>query len=194
MIRVLCVGWAVVLVCGAAAQAQPPAGGGQRRTLVQAIQGSYNNVKMNLTQAAEKMPEADFTFKPGSMPEVRTYGQLFAHVAQAQFGGCAALTGKPNPMTGKQLEQELKTKADIVKALGDSFALCDEAYSSMNDTNAMEFVKQGQNEVQRAAALMNNVVHDNEMFGTVAVYMRSKGLVPPSTERMQGMRGRGGQH
>jgi hypothetical protein len=191
MKRVMCVSWAAILLFAATAQAQPPPAG-QRRTLVQAIQGGYNNVKMNLTQAAEKMPDADYSFKPGSMPEVRNYGQLFAHVAQAQFGICAAAAGKPNPMMGKQLEQELKTKADIVKALGDSFALCDEAYSSLNDSNAMEFIKQGQGEVQRAAVLVGNVVHDNEMFGTVAVYMRSKGLVPPSTERMQG-RGRG-QH
>jgi hypothetical protein len=41
--------------------------------------------------------------------------------------------------------------------------------------------------------LMNNVVPNNEMFGTAAVYMRAKGMVPPSTERAQGMRGRGGQ-
>jgi len=54
----------------------------------------------------------------------------------------------------------------------------------------MEFIKQGQGEVQRAAALMGNVVHDNEMFGTAAVYLRSKNMVPPSTERAQG-RGRG---
>jgi hypothetical protein len=192
MKRVMCVAWAAVLLFAAIAQAQPqPAG--QRRTLVQAIQGGYNNIKMNLTQAAEKMPEADYSFKPGTMPDVRNYGQLFAHVAQAQFGTCAAVTGKPNPMMGKQLEQELKTKADVVKALGDSFALCDEAYSSLNDSNAMEFIKQGQNETQRASVLVGNVVHDNEMYGTVAVYMRLKGLVPPSTERMQG-RGRGRQH
>jgi uncharacterized damage-inducible protein DinB len=191
MKRVMCIGWAAVLLVAATVQAQPPPAG-QRRTLAEAIKGGYNNVKMNLTQAAEKMPEGDFTFKPGTMSEVRNYGQLFAHVAQAQFGACSAAAAKPNPMTGKQLEQELKTKADIVKALNDSFALCDDAYSSLNDTNAMEFVKQGQGEIQRAALLMNNIVHDNEMFGTAAVYMRSKGMVPPSTERMRGMRGRGG--
>ena len=192
MKRVMCIGWATALLFAAAAQAQPPPAG-QRRTVVDAIKGGYNNAKMNLTQAAEKMPEGDFAFKPGSMAEVRNYGQLFAHVAQAQFGACSAASGKQNPMMGKQLEQELKTKADIVKALNDSFALCDEAYSSLSDANAMEFVKQGQGEIQRAAVLMNNVVHDNEMFGTAAVYMRSKGMVPPSTERAQGMRGRGGE-
>jgi hypothetical protein len=49
---------------------------------------------------------------------------------------------------------------------------------------------QGRGEITRAAALMNNVVHDNEMAGTVYVYMRAKGLVPPSTENAP-MRGGG---
>jgi len=191
MKRVICFASAFV-VAAAAAHAQMPQQG-QRRTLVDAIKGGYNNAKMNLTQAAEKMPEADYSFKPGTTAEVRNYGQVFAHVAQAQFGACSVATGKPNPMMGKQLEQELKTKAEITKALADSFALCDEAYNGLTDANAMEFVKQGQNEIQRSALLMNNVVHDNELFGTAAVYMRSKNMVPPSTERMQGMRGRGGR-
>jgi hypothetical protein len=190
MNRVMCVAWAAVLLFAAAAQAQPPPAG-QRRTVVDAIKAGYNGVKMNLTQAAEKMAEADYSFKPGTTTDVRNYGQVFAHVAQAQFGTCSAVTGKPNPMAGKQLEQELKTKADITKALADSFALCDEAYNSLSDANASEFVKMGQGEIQKAAALMQNVVHDNELFGTAAVYMRSKNMVPPSTERMQQMRGRG---
>lgn len=191
MKRVIGVAAAALLVA-AVAHAQMPQQG-QRRTLVDAIKGGYNNVKMNLTQAAEKMPESDYSFKPGTTTEVRNYGQVFSHVAQAQFGACSAATGKPNPMMGKQLEQELKTKAEITKALADSFALCDEAYNALSDANAAEFVKQGQNEIQRSALLMNNVVHDNELFGTAAVYMRSKNMVPPSTERMQGMRGRGGR-
>ena len=190
MKRVLCVAWAAALMIAANAQAQPPPAG-QRRTVVDAIKAGYNNVKMNLTQAADKMPEADYSFKPGTTPDVRNYGQLFAHVAQAQFGGCSIATGKPNPMQGKNLEQDLKTKAEITKALADSFALCDEAYNALTDANAAEFVKVGQGETERAAMLMNNVVHDNEMFGTVAVYMRSKNMVPPSTERMRGRGGRG---
>lgn len=189
MKRVIGFAWAALLVAATASAQMPPAG--QRRTLVDAIKGGYNNVKMNLTQAAEKMPEADYSFKPGTTTDVRNYGQVLAHVAQAQFGTCSAATGKPNPMMGKQLEQELKTKADISKALAESFALCDEAYNALTDASATEFVKQGQGEIQRAAMLMNNVVHDNELFGTAAVYLRSKNLVPPSTERMQQMRGRG---
>ncbi len=55
----------------------------------------------------------------------------------------------------------------------------------------MQFIKQGQGEVTRAAALYGVIVHGNEMYGTAAVYLRSKNLVPPSTERATGMRGRG---
>ncbi len=184
---------AAVLIVTVSALAQPPGGrdqGGQKLGLAASLQRGYANIKMNLTQEAEKMPEADYSFKPGSTPDVRPFGQVIAHVAEAQFGQCSAVNGVPNPMQGKRLEQELKTKAEIVKALADSFALCDTAFSSTTDENAVQFVKQGQNEVTRAAALYGVLVHGNEIYGTGAVYLRSKNIIPPSTERMQG-RGRG---
>lgn len=139
------------------------------------------------------MPEADYGFKPGSMPEVRTYGQLFAHVADGQFGTCAAVKGVPNPNQGKNLEQELKAKAEFVKTLADSFAFCDDAFSSLTDANAMEFVKQGPGEVARSAVLAGLLVHNSEMYGISTVYLRAKNLVPPSTEREMQRRGTGGR-
>ena len=74
----------------------------------------------------------------------------------------------------------MKTKAEIVKALADSFAFCDDAYSSLTEANMSEPLGRGM--TARAALLANNVTHDNEMAGTAYVYMRAKGLVPPSTE------------
>ena len=174
------------------ASAQQPAEG-QKVGLAAALQRSYAGIKANLTGNAEKMPDADFTFKPGSMPEVRTYGELFGHVANAHYNTCAAVKGVPNPNMGTNLEKTKTTKADIVKALADSFAFCDEAFSSTTDQNAMEYVKQGRNEVTRASALYGLIAHDNEMFGTSNVYLRSKGLVPASTERQGRGRGRGNQ-
>ena len=102
----------------------------QKIGLATSLQRGYAGIKANFTAAAEKMPEADYSFKVGSMPEARTYGQLIAHIAQAQFGQCSGLTGVPNPMAGKNLEQELKTKAELTKALADSFALCDKAFAA----------------------------------------------------------------
>src|SRR5262245_7413921 len=121
-------GFAAVLVFSAFGSAQPPVGaqGGQKIGLATSLQRGYANFKNNFTQAAAKMSEADYTFKPGSTPEARTYAQVIAHIAQAQFGQCSGLKGMPNPMQGKQLEQELKTKAEVTKALADSFARSEE--------------------------------------------------------------------
>ena len=185
-----------LLLFVATAFAQPPAGGGQMQGqkigIATSLQRGYATFKTNYTQAAAKMPDADYNFKPGSTPEARTFGQGIAHIAQAQFNQCSALKGAPNPMQGKQLEQELKTKAEITKALADSFALCDDLFAQVTDANAMDMVKQGNNEVTRAAALYGVLVHGNEMAGTAYVYLRSKNIVPPSTENAgRGMRGRG---
>ena len=138
------------------------------------------------------MPDADYGFKPGSTPEARTYTAVIAHIAQTQFAQCSGLKGVPNPMQGKNLEQELKTKAEVTKALADSFALCDDLFANVTDANATEMVKQGNNEVTRAASLFGVLVHGNEMAGTAYVYLRSKNIVPPPTENAQrGRTGRG---
>ena len=184
----------VVALFATVAYSQAPGGQmqGQKIGLATSLQRGYNGFKTNFTAAAEKMPEADYTFKPGSTPEARTYAQVIAHIAQAQFGQCSGLKGVPNPMAGKQLEQELKTKAEVTKALADSFALCDELFASLTDASATEMVKAGQNEQTRAASLYGVLVHGNELYGTAAVYLRSKNIVPPSTENAQ--RGRRGGH
>ena len=180
-----------ILFMAVAAGAQQPAG--QKVGLATTLQRAYAAIKTNLTQSAEKMPEADYNSKPSTMPEVRTFGKLFGHVANAQFGSCAAAKGVPNPNQGNDLETKT-TRAEFVKALADSFAFCDDAFSSLTDQNALEMVKQGQNEVARAGVLSNMIAHSNEMYGTSAVYLRAKNIVPPSTENAaqgRGMRGRG---
>ena len=184
----------VVALFATVAYSQAPGGQmqGQKIGLATSLQRGYNGFKTNFTAAAEKMPEADYTFKPGSTPEARTYAQVIAHIAQAQFGQCSGLKGVPNPMAGKQLEQELKTKAEVTKALADSFAMCDELFANLTDASATELVKAGQNEQTRAASLYGVLVHGNELYGTAAVYLRSKNIVPPSTENAQ--RGRRGGH
>ena len=181
----------VLLVASTVYSQQPPAG--QKIGLATSLQRGYAGIKTNFTAAAEKMPEADYSFKPGSTPEARTYAQVILHIAQSQFGQCSGLTGVPNPMQGKNLEQELRTKAEVTKALAESYALCDKAFEGVTDANAIEMVKAGPNEVTRAASLYGVIVHGNEMAGTAYVYLRSKNIVPPPTERaMSGTRGRGG--
>ena len=178
-----------ILLATTVSFAQPPAG--QKIGLATSLQRGYAGIKANFTAAAEKMSDADYGFKVGSMPEARTYGQLIAHIAQSQFGQCSGLTGVPNPMAGKNLENDLKTKAELTTALADSFALCDKAFADTTDANAVEMVKAGNNEQTRAASLYGVIVHGNEIAGTAYAYLRTKGIVPPSTERAMAGRGRG---
>lgn len=185
--RVLSVTAAILLSAGTA-MAQPPAPG-QPNTITVQLNRGYANLKANFTEMGDKMADADYAFKPGPAAELRTFGQLLGHLANAQFGSCAVMLGQPNPNQGHNLEVELKTKAEFVKAMNESFALCDKAFAALTEQNKDEMIPQGQAQIARSAVLANVVVHGNEMYGTAAVYMRAKGLVPPSTERAQ--RGRG---
>jgi hypothetical protein len=171
---------AAFVLTASAAFAQAPAAPPQKISLATGLQRSYNGIKMNLTEMSTKMPEADYTFQPTK--DVRTFGQLLGHATNAQFNACSVAKGEANPNQGKDAEK-LATKAESVKALADSFAYCDGVFAALTDASAMEFVKQGQNEVMRAVPLANLVAHSNEIYGTAVPYMRLKGLVPPSTER-----------
>jgi uncharacterized damage-inducible protein DinB len=145
-------------------------------------------LKNNITASAEKMPEADYFFKP--TPDIRGYGQLWAHVADAQFGQCSGVKGVPNPRQGQPSFEQLTTKAEVQKALADSFAFCDDVFASLTDESAAQMVSNGRGGQQsRAAGLMGVLTHGSEMYGIGTVYLRLKGLVPPSTELF--MRGRG---
>jgi nucleoside diphosphate kinase len=170
----------LVLLAASPAFAQmggPP----QTITLAQGLQRAYDGVKRNLMEMSEKMPEADYSYKPH--PDSRAFGQLFAHAANSMYNSCSALRGVANPNQGKNLEELAKTKAEFVKALADAYAFCDEAVKVITDANVAEMVTQGQNQVARGSLVAGLTSHNNEMYGTGAAYMRAKGLVPPSTER-----------
>ena len=151
--------------------------------LAEYLRIGYGGLKHNLQRAAEKMPEADYGFRPSEMAGVRGFGRLFAHVAEGQFDACAAVAGAPNPMADRRLEIELDTKEKVLRALGESFALCDAAFAALTDANASDLIRRGKGEISRSALLVGVLAHGSEMYGVSAVYLRAKGLVPPSSER-----------
>lgn len=133
-------------------------------------------VMNNLVKAAEKVPEEDYSFR--ATPEVRPFGQLIAHVADSQMRACSMLNGSPKtPSAGSKT-----SKADLVAALQDSVAECDKAAASVTEANASEFLGSGYMHHSRLGMLYYITAHDNEMYGTMCVYMRLKNIVPPSSE------------
>jgi uncharacterized damage-inducible protein DinB len=141
----------------------------------------YGTVKRNLSAMVDKMPEEHFPFKP--VPEMRSFGESVAHVADAQARNCNLVSGAGS----KTLDADRKkTKVELQAALKESFAICDNAFAGLTDAQAGAMVKMGQSgfEISRLSLLVSMISHSNEQHGYMAVYLRLKGIVPPSTEAM----------
>jgi hypothetical protein len=184
---------------GVAAQAQGGGqgmGGGQmmaaKPSLTGGIISGYQGVKTSLLAAADAMPEDGYKLIPANGE--RDFGGWVGHVAQAQLGTCSRIAGTtPDAAMMTMLQGEANgtaaSKADLVAALKASFDACDAVYNGLTDANAGDAVP-GRGNNSRIAALAGNTAHDNECYGSMAVYLRLKGIVPPSTAA-RGAMGRG---
>jgi uncharacterized damage-inducible protein DinB len=147
----------------------------QSNPLSSAVKQNYNGIKNNLLKGAEKMPEADYTFKPAA--ESRTYGAVVTHIAAVQGAICASAKGED-----KKFDDTKTGKADAVALMKQAFDYCDPIYDSLTDANGVEMGKMFGRDMAKFSILNFGVIHDNEMYGTMAVYLRAKGIVPPSSE------------
>ena len=146
-------------------------------SLAAEITQSYTAVKNNIMKTATKMPEDSYSFKP--TPELRSFAEVLDHVADSQMRTCAGVAGdqKKADAAGKV------TKADVAAALNDAFAECDKAYGSLNDANAAEMITTPRGQRSKLGLLSDNTGHDREQYGILSMYLRLKGVVPPSSEK-----------
>ena len=153
------------------------------------VNNMHMSIRRNLIEGAEAMPAAEYAFKP--TPQVRSFAALVAHVALANYFFCSVAKGEPMPIM-VNLEQTITDKPAAVKALGDALNYCDTAYKETTDANANQPVKiagpGGNAQSTRALVLVFNTTHNNEHYGNVVLYLRLKGIVPPSTARVQGQK------
>ena len=141
------------------------------------LKASYTRIKTNFIKAAEKMPEDQYDFKP--MPDMQSFKERVVHIAVSSMGPCSALKGSPKTIDAKTL----KSKAEVVAALQDTFATCDAVIDSMTDADAVTMVSSGRGGPRSKLAMGYGLVaHTNELYGYICVYMRLKGVVPPSSE------------
>jgi uncharacterized damage-inducible protein DinB len=136
--------------------------------------------------AAEKMPEANYSFKP--TPEVRSFGQLVGHLADSQYFFCSSAAGETAPASG--IEKSKTSKADLVAALKGAVAYCSKTYAGMTDARGSETMKLMNTDFARLTVLSANTAHDYEHYGNMVTYMRLKGIVPPSSEKSDGAAGK----
>lgn len=138
----------------------------------------YEMAKGWIVKSAEMMPEADYSFKP--TPEVRSFGQLIGHLADANYMICATAKGEKSPAT--QSFEKTTEKAALVQALKDALAYCDPVYK-MNDADLTAPAEMFGIKMTRLGFAFLNVTHDNEHYGNLVTYLRMKGLTPPSSAR-----------
>jgi len=149
------------------------------------LRDAYTRNRNNIVRTAEKMPEENYGMRPGAQSDVRTFGQQVTHVATYNFLWCSQAKGEKNPNPGNL--DKLMSKAEIIKALNDAFSYCDSAYNGLTDASGAELIDITQENGRqtrnlRMGLLTLNYGHNNEIYGSMVVYLRMKNIVPPASE------------
>ncbi len=167
---------AAVAVLGAQSRAGAP------QPVSDSIRKAWATAKKNIKDSAVDVPEALYSFKP--VETVRTFGQIVAHTAGANFEFCAAAKGEKTPKAETAFDS-LVTKAAIIEAYDQSVAYCDSVYQALTDKTAAETITMpfGMGQAARAFALIENSGHLSEHYGNLVTYMRLKGIVPPTSRK-----------
>jgi len=168
---------AALIAAPAAARAQAATAPASPSAVADA-RGNFQQMSNYVLQSAIEMPEEKYGFKPS--PDVRSFGELVAHVAGAQAMFCAMALGEKAPAEDAVVA---KTKADLVAAMRTSNAGCARAYGQA-DAGAMAMIDVFGQQHTRLYALIMNAAHTSEHYGNLVTYLRMNGLVPPSSRPM----------
>lgn len=144
-------------------------------TVSSEVRQNYIRTKDLIMRAAAKMPDDAYSFR--ATPDVRTFAQVINHIAEAQAMVCGGINGQPF-----RVDTTKTAKSDVITELARSFAACDRAYDSITESNMTQVGGAGFLGGTLVGRLYGNLNHDNEMYGTIVVYLRLKGIVPPSSE------------
>lgn len=152
-------------------------------SLVSEAKFPWTIVRNNLLKMAEQMPAENYSYKP--TPEIESFGQRVAHIAGANLFICQGVMGQQTPPRPRPAPA---SKSELIALLKQASAACDSAFDSLTDAAAMERISSRlggpfpPEPTRTKLATLNNMVrHSNEMYGYMCVYLRLKGIVPPSS-------------
>jgi uncharacterized damage-inducible protein DinB len=159
----------------------------EKKTVTSVMDGTLSRVEKELVPAVEAMPEDKFNFAPtnGEFKGVRTFAQQAKHVAATNYAVAARILGEKPPVDtgGENGPDALKTKADIVKFLKESFAYAHKAVATINEGNAVTPIKNpsGEGSSTRLGLGMLFAWHSYDHYGQMVEYLRMNGIVPPAS-------------
>jgi uncharacterized damage-inducible protein DinB len=159
----------------------------EHRTVTQVLDRSVTNTEHEFTSAAEAMPEDKFDFAPtnGEFKGVRTFGEQIKHVAAVNYMfGAAILSEKvPVDVGDESGPASVKTKAEILSYLKDSFTYVHKAIETVNEKNLVDPLKSpfGEGSVTRLGLATSVAAHGFDHYGQMVEYLRMTGIVPPAS-------------
>jgi uncharacterized damage-inducible protein DinB len=162
----------------------------QKKTVASVMDGTVKTIESELVPAVEAMPEEKFGFAPtnGEFKGVRTFAQQAKHIAAVNYIVAASILGEKPPIDtgGENGPESVKTKAEIVKFLKDSFAYAHKAVATINDSNTIEPpIKNpfGEGPATRLGMAAVFSWHGFDHYGQIVEYLRMNGIVPPASRR-----------
>jgi len=157
-------------------------------TLASAIDREISAIEKQVLEAAEAMPEGKFNFSPenlnlpgGNYKGVRTFAVQVKHIAASNYFIWSGLTGDKLPENLKDGNgpEDVKTKAEILKVLKDSFALGHKAAATLTTENMLQTPEHSKSTRLRLAIF--GVAHASNHYGQMVEYLRMNGIVPPAS-------------
>lgn len=160
----------------------PPAQASDAVTLQADFLKDWEAQKNKLMKIAAAMPEDKFGFKP--KPELRTWAEQLTHVAGAIVGTMKRLDAS---VTAPTLPEKADAKADVLKVLGDAFDFGTAVLKKQTDATLTQGVQgppyYGPGLSTRARLVYRTLVHSEDEYGVMTVYLRLNGITPPASER-----------
>lgn len=173
----------IVTACGGgtpAAPEQAAAAPAPNSQVLMQLRSDWQAQKDMLMKIADAMPENKFTYK--STPPQRTYGEQIMHVASTNVDLLKVLRG--SAAAPGFTAESAKTKADILKALGDSYDYGTALLNELSETTVLEPVKDSPpwlGPASHARIIWTLLAHTMDIYGQMAVYLRLNGIVPPAS-------------
>ncbi len=164
----------------------------QPKTVASVMNGQLSYPESEVMSLAEAIPEDKYSFAPtkGEFKGVRTVAEQLKHIGAVNYVLGSAISGEKPPVETKDEKgpADVKTKADVIKYLKDSFAFLHKALGTMNDQNSLEALANpfgGQQKMTRLDMATIGAGHVFDHYGQLAVYSRMLNIVPPASRPQQ---------
>ncbi|MBK8726082.1 MAG: DinB family protein [Holophagaceae bacterium] len=158
-------------------------------TFASSFDRNLSGVESEVVSALEAMPEEKFAFAPtnGEFKGVKTFAEQAKHIAAVNaLLAAAILDEKPAMETaGENGPEAVKTKAEILKYVKESYAYLHKAMGSLTEANVLGLVKSpfGPGQGTRLGFATIGISHGFDHYGQIAVYLRMNGIIPPASRR-----------